>query len=466
MNKTFSLALRNVLRNRRRSITTVLAMIVGINSILLFGGFTRDVTFGLQTDFVRRSGHLQIQRTGYYLYGSGNATSYGIGDYERMIGAIKDDPVLAPKLVAVTPVLTLGGIAGNFAAGTSRTVLAQGILVDDQNRMRQWNDYNLPGPLERIVLSGTAPDAAVIGYGVARVLGLCNEFEIGECPPVPAPASNGAAASLPSDIAALSDLEAPPPGSAAASPRRIEILAASTKGAPNVAAATVVAAERQGVKELDDVHVALHLPLAQRLVYGGDKPQVTAVMLQLHHTDQLPEVRQRVGEILKTQFPQQDLDLLDFAVLNPFYGQTNNMFSTIFGFMFALIGVIVLFVVSNTMSMAIIERTVEIGTLRAMGMRQAGIQRLFVCEGLVLGIIGAAVGVLSAILIAYAVNHAGLWWLPPARVNPVGLTVRVWGQFGLIGASAVALVGVAALSAWLPARRAARIPVVDALRHV
>ncbi|HDR9844882.1 TPA: ABC transporter permease, partial [Burkholderia multivorans] len=71
MTATLMLALRNLQRNRRRSLTTLLAMIVGVSAILLFGGFSRDITLGLQTDFVQRSGHLQIQRRGYFLYGTG-----------------------------------------------------------------------------------------------------------------------------------------------------------------------------------------------------------------------------------------------------------------------------------------------------------------------------------------------------------------------------------------------------------
>ena len=45
---TFMLALRNMQQNRRRSITTLLAMIVGVCAILLFGGFSKDITLGLK----------------------------------------------------------------------------------------------------------------------------------------------------------------------------------------------------------------------------------------------------------------------------------------------------------------------------------------------------------------------------------------------------------------------------------
>jgi len=64
------------------------------------------------------------------------------------------------------------------------------------------------------------------------------------------------------------------------------------------------------------------------------------------------------------------------------------------------------------------------------------------------------------------VNHSGLTWLPPGQVDPVPLTVRVWGETNMIVGTSVGLALVAVVSAWWPARRAARMLIVDALRHV
>jgi putative ABC transport system permease protein len=471
---TFMLALRNLQRNRRRSITTLLAMIVGVCAILLFGGFSKDITLGLQTDFVRRSGHLQIQRHGYFQYGSGNSVAYGIQDYARLIAQLRADPVLSPMIAVLTPTLQFGGIAGNFAAGVSRTVLAQGAVAADQSRMQTWNDYGFPLVLKPYALAGTAPDAAVVGQGVARVLRMCGALHVPECgdgdgdasgAQLAARAAPASAADTPADVLALaSDEAAKQPAVAGAT--HIEVLAANAYGAPNVGGFTVVKAEQQGVKELDDVYLALHLDRAQRLVYGGDTPRVTALELQLHHSAQLPAARERITQLLGGRFEGQPLDLLDFAALNPFYDQTNRMFSMIFGFVFVLIGAIVLFVISNTMSTAILERTVEIGTLRAMGVRRGGIQALFVCEGALLGVVGASLGVLVAFALAFAINHSGLAWTPPARIDSVALTVRVWGEWRLIALTFIGLACVAGLSAWLPARHAARLSIVDALRYV
>ena len=144
---------------------------------------------------------------------------------------------------------------------------------------------------------------------------------------------------------------------------RIEILATNARGAPNVAAVNVLSAEFQGIKEFDDVYVGLHLSQAQRLVYGcgtatGDGDRAAA-----HHTAQIAAARERLEELLTTTFKDEPLDVLDYEKLNPFYGQTLAMFAAIFGFISVLIGAIVLFTVTNTMSMAVVERTAEIGTL-------------------------------------------------------------------------------------------------------
>lgn len=472
--RTLSLALRNLLRNRRRSLTTLLAMVIGAITILLFGGYSRDITYGLQTGYVLRSGHLQILRKDYFLYGSGNPAAYGIADYERVIHVVKENPELAAMVNVVTPMLSLGGIAGNFDAGVSRTVVGSGAVVEDRNRMRRWNDYGLRFNIAPSALTGTAEDAAVIGNGVARVLQLCAPLGVPDCPPPPKrEAPEGARA--PEDIAALAMQEARPrtenparkeASVAARADARIELLAANVHGAPNVASLRVVRAERQGFKELDDMFVGLHLAQAQRLIYGSEKPQATAVVVQLAHTSQIPAARARIETLLATTLKDLPLEVQDFEVLNPFYGQAVAMFGAIFGFMAVLIGAIVLFTVSNTMSMAVMERTVEIGTLRAIGLRRSGIRRLFVCEALLLGLIGALLGVAVSLVLAWLINHSGLTWLPPGQSDRVPLTVRVWGETGMLLGTAAGLTLVAVLSAWWPARRAGKMVIVDALRHV
>ncbi|MCX7293650.1 FtsX-like permease family protein [Janthinobacterium sp.] len=464
----FSLALRNLVRNRRRSMTTMLAMVIGLVSLLIFGGYSRNAILTTQTGYVQYHGHLQIQHKGYFEYGSGNPVAYGIADYQRIVDTVRNDPVLQPMLVIVTPSLRLNGIAGNFSSGISKSIVAAGVVVDEQNKMRKWDDYGSLSQAPPIALGGTPVDSAVIGTGVARLLQMCAPLKLKDCP---SPEETGAVASpastqpaAPADIAALSAQESA--GATTAGATQIELLAANVRGAPNVTSLNVVRAENWGVKEIDDSLIVMHLEQAQRLVFGAAPPQVTAIQIQLAHTAQMPAARARLEQLLATQFKGVPLEILDFEALTPIYKQVIQFFDSIFGFISILIYVIVLFTVGNTMSMAVVERTTEIGTLRAIGQRRGGIRTLFICEGLLLGLVGAAVGILIALPIAYLINHSGLAWAPPGYSYEYPVTVRVWGDNQLMFGTAVSLVVVAVVSAWWPANRAAKLDVVDALRHV
>ena len=102
----------------------------------------------------------------------------------------------------------------------------------------------------------------------------------------------------------------------------------------------------------------------------------------------------------------------------------------------------------------------------ATGLRRAGIRSQFTVEGALIGAIGATVGAVLALVIAALVNRAGFTWIPPGNATAVPLRLDVAGRAALVGATWLGLAIVTTLAALLPANRAARLPVVDALRHV
>jgi putative ABC transport system permease protein len=467
---TFALAARNLLRNRRRSLTTLLAMIVGLVAVLLFGGYRSNITYGMQTGFIQGSGHLQVQHEGYFLDGGDNPAAYGIPGYSRLVEAIRADAVLGPLVNVVTPTLQLGGIAGNFSAGVSRSVMASGLVAEERNRMLAWNEFGMHSYARALPLAGSAPDSVVVGTGVARKLRLCEALRVPGCTQARAPVSADPAAapagagSEPADLLALSGLERA--GEAGAPQTRIEMLAATAHGAPNVASLTPIEARNMGIKALDDVYLAMHLAQAQRLVYGAAPGQATAIQVQLRRTADMPAARARLAVLLAEGFPGEPLEILDYATLNPMYVQSVQFMDSMFGFIAVLIAIIVLFTIGNTMGTAVVERTVEIGTLRAMGLRRAGIRRIFLAEALLLGVAGSCVGVACAMGIAAIINHSGMTWTPPGYSYAYFILVRVWEDPVLLLGSVAGMVAVTVVSAWWPAGRAARMTIVDALRHV
>lgn len=460
----FSLAVRNLLRNRRRSFATFIALVIGSSSILLFNGYRKNIEYTMQTAYVRGGGHLQVQHRDLFLYGSGNAVKYSIAGYQEIMSAITSDEVVGKMVTVVSPTLQFGGVASNAVAGVSRTVVGLGSVAADRNRMRSWNEFQLKEDIPYFALEGAGADAAVVGHGVARVLMLCGPLKIEDCPkPVDEPEAAGP--DLPADIAALAMRDAPAGEATESSTPKIELLASSAGGAPNVVSLEVVRAERQGFKELDELYLMLQFPQAQRLIYGRGEPKATAIMVQLKHNAELEAAKARINVLLAERAPGGPLTVIDFREMNPFFVQTILMFDAIFGFIFILIGSIVLFTVGNTMSTAVMERTVEIGTLRAMGLRRHGVQRLFVTEGMLLGVVGAVSGAALALIVSTVVNALGLTWLPPGSGHELPLLLRVWGETQTIAGTTLGLIAVAAFSAWWPARRASRLVIVDALRH-
>jgi putative ABC transport system permease protein len=445
------------------------AVAAGALALLLFGGFAAYIFAGLETNNVQRIGHLTVFRAGYFLLGAGNPAAYGIDHYRDVIALIERDPVVGPMINVITPTQSLVGIAGNFSGSVeaSKTFLGTGLIPSNRERMRQWDEFRASaGYVPDRRMSDDDPSGGEIGVGLARVLGLCGPLGLHGCPALPAARSfsgetTGAAQRDLTDLAAR-DLAA---GAQGSNPTpQIDLLAATAGGAPNVVQLAVGGAEPQGVKELDDNFVAMPLGLAQQLVYGRGEHKATGIVLQLHRSEDLPAARAR----LTTLFRQKHLDLevRDFGELSPFYGQVKNMFSAIFLFIALVMGVIVLFAVVNTMTMNVMERTNEVGTIRALGVRRAGIRSQFTVEGVLIGAIGATVGAVLALAIAALVNHAGLTWIPPGNATAVPLRLDVAGRAALVGGAWLGLAIVTTLAALLPANRAARLPVVDALRHV
>lgn len=457
---TFKIAFRNIFRNRRRSLMTMSAIAVGGIASLIFGGYMLYTILGFQTVTVQRAGHLTVFRTGYFNFGTGNPAAYGIDDYKQLLALVREDPVLKPMLVVATPTLSVFGIAGNFEADTSKTFFGVGVVPSDRDIMRGWNGYGLGRPGRRSVLADDDPAKGVIGTGVARILGLCERLDLANCPPVPpnrrdtgevpgAPALN-----LPVQEATVRTDEAP----------WLDLLAGTAGGAPNIVRLRVEGAEYQGFKEFDDNYVGLHLDLAQQLLYGRGAPKATGIVIQLRRTEDMGVARAR----LLSLFDQRSLDLevRDFTELTPLYGQVIGLYGSIFSFISVIMGVVVLFTVVNTMGMSVVERTNEIGTVRAMGIRRRGIRRQFLVEGSLLGAFGATAGVILAALIAYAMNNAGLLWTPPGSTQPVPLRIYLSGSMALIVGVWAGLVIVSTVASLLPAMRAAKLPIVEALRHV
>jgi ABC-type lipoprotein release transport system permease subunit len=149
------------------------------------------------------------------------------------------------------------------------------------------------------------------------------------------------------------------------------------------------------------------------------------------------------------------------------FAQLERVAHGIFVAIFVLLGVVG---VANTVLLAAFERTREIGMLMALGMRGTGIQRVFILEGALLGLVGAGVGSLLALVLMVPYATIGLDLSALYGDVDIGYPVkdRIYGALsaGALGAVWLLTAALSALASLYPALRASRQRPAEALRHV
>lgn len=459
----FALASRNLRRNGRRTLLSGLTIVAGVMALLLFAGYVASLLRGIEVETVRTQGHLQISRPGFLRQGSANPSLFAIAQPQQLINSLRQDPVLQPLVRVITPRLHVQGIAGNARSGISRTFIGTGVMPADEHALRQWAADALR-PTATSALDDDVPDGGVLGAGLAEGLDLCHALALPRCEPIVAAAELGAGPRLPDDIARLASAERDDTLASLGSTRpTIDLLAASSSGAPNVVRMQVLGAQRLGMREMDNLFASMPIGLAQRLVDGVDNASATAIVVQLHDTRQLRAARNRIAALLKQS--RVAMELHDFKAVNPRYGQVVHLFGTIFGFVSVLVAVVSMFGIANAIAMSVGERTREIGTLRALGWTRRRIRALFVAEGAILGTGGAIVGLAAAAIVAAVINRLDLSWVPPGHVDAIALRIDLLRHPAAVTLTCAALALLVSLSAWWPAHRASRMEIVEALRH-
>ena len=233
-------------------------------------------------------------------------------------------------------------------------------------------------------------------------------------------------------------------------------------GMANMVSAQVRKLSTRALEDLDNRLVFIPLPLASSLLFPGEEPRATSILLLLKDARDLPPVEARLAELSRQG--KLRLEWRNCWELNPNTVRSIRMMDMFFLFAFCIISVVLVFTIYNTMMMSVMERVREIGAVRAMGLTRSDIIRLFTAEGLLLGFAGGVLGLLLAIGISGIINRAEILYIPPMVTMYAKLQVLVTEAPAVMAASFAGCLLVALLGAFLPARRASRMPVVEALR--
>ncbi|MBI5551025.1 MAG: ABC transporter permease [Desulfobacterales bacterium] len=406
------IALRNLLKNRRRSLVTLMAVAIGFAAVGLFRGYTANTYEGLRQSAIRGEGlgHLTIYKAGWAAHAHGDPQSYMLtpAEIEKIIAVTEADP----HVLLATPQLHVAGLVSN--GRISNIFLAKGVVPADYRTIT--GGMSGMRAMQGQDLSPEAP------FGVLMARDLATQLDM-------PPDSDGV------------------------------IMATTLDGQMNALDIRVSGTYDTGSDATNDKYLLLSYAYAQSL-YDTDRADRLIVLLD----------HWRYTQAARLRFEQQltaagvPCEIKSWEELSLFYSKVKGMFDMIFMFIFLIVLIIVVMSTVNTMGMSVMERTREIGTLRVLGLKRRGISVLFALEGALLGLLGSLCGVVLNLVVWAVIRMAGPSYIPPGVSTPVPLVVNLLPVAMLVLALFLTLLSMAA--AVLPARRAARMELVDALGHV
>jgi putative ABC transport system permease protein len=405
---SLQLAWRNLVRQKRRTLLMGSVVAFGFAAFALAGGFIAQSFDGLKEGTIRSIGHLQVVDRRAVSRSEDATLEFGLKDAGRARAVAARDP----DVEAVLPRIEFVGLATNGA----KSVPYLGLGVD-------------PGPeaqatlARELVVAGRYLSSAdgedvVLGTGLASALGV----KTGD---------------------------------------RITLMATTPDGSLNAVDGVVAGLVDVRIKELNDRYLAAGIGLVSRLVETSETVSKLVIFLR-KDADEKRAADRLERSLSAAGFP---IAIRHWEDLAAFYGQVRLLYIGIFGFVGAVLVVIVILSAAIVMTMSVTERTREIGTLRAIGTRPAGIQKMFLAEGAVLALAGCIAGALVALLIRTILNASGII-LPPPPGATHGLPINVKFYPLAYAAGIAAMVGTMLVASWFPARRASRISIVEALTHV
>jgi len=225
---------------------------------------------------------------------------------------------------------------------------------------------------------------------------------------------------------------------------------------PHIMQIEVTGLFETGMYEYDNSYVFVPIPVAQEI--SGIGQSVTGIEVRTADRWKATEVASALSDTLG--FPYRTLD---------WQAQNQNLFQALkleklgMSVILLLIMMVAAFNIVSTLTMVVADKTREIGILRAMGLRAGSIRRIFLAQGMVIGIVGTGLGLILGVSLALTQAHFKLIKLDQSVYFidhlPVSLQVEDVLLIVLMSLS------IPVLATWYPARQASRLLPVEAIRH-
>jgi putative ABC transport system permease protein len=397
------LATRNLLRHRRRTLIAVSSVAFGIAALVVARGFTEWMFFDFREATIESQyAHVQVTRPGFHEDGASDPFRYLL---PPAAGATAAEGV--PHLRSLAPRLALTGLISRGEATVSFT--GEGIdpakdLTDDRSlRILQGSK-----------LQSTDSSEVLLGRGLGVLLGA----NVGD---------------------------------------NVVLLVNTPRGGINAVDARVAGIFSSVSKAYDDSALLVSIGTARRLLKVQGAHTLLMYLDDTRHTD-------AVAAGLRARLDPKAFEVRTWDQLADFYTRAVALLREQLGVVRLIVVAIILLGIGNTMMMSVVERTGEIGTTMALGVRRRAVLGQFLAEGALIGAVGGVAGLALALLVGGGIGALGIEMPPPPGLTR-GYIARVLFTTPIILEAPILAIATTMLASLYPAWKASRMVIVDAIRY-
>lgn len=411
MSLAASIAISHLLSRRRQTIVSVLGITLGVSFFLAISAMMR----GSENDFMQRlvdnSPHVTVydeyrnprQQPVQIAFPSAIADIHGMKPRTELRGIrqYKEKLALIARRTDLQIAAVLQGQVIASFAGMTRGVSITGVKPEQMKNVSRIEDYFVTGSLDSLSAN---PSGIIIGVGLA------DKFQL----------KMGDKLSITSPSGTI---------------HLMKIVGLFNTGTTNYD-------ESQTFALLNRVQNLLERPnVANRLILKLQDPQQSAVVAH--------QIERELG--YKTQSWQEaSQDLMNLVLIRNLI-----MYSVV-----SAILLVASFGIYNVISTVVLEKTKDIAILKSIGFEARDIERIFLIEGAILGLIGSISGSVLGLTLMYGLSRIAI--KSPFNTTSAFLPID-WSSDQILIAIAFAMLS-ALFAAWLPARKGGRVRPVDILR--
>jgi len=412
MNYIFSLAFRNIGRNRRRTFLAILSVTLSITFILFMKAFVTGFIDSIVRNYTRQEcGHIRITTKKFMDRADFLPVSTSIANPDSIEQLLRTTPQIGEHLSLVTDRFVFGVLLSNHGA----TKPAMAIAGDPKN------EKELSMLYKSIIAGGRYCDGSremIMGYRLAKSL----NYTTGDT---------------------------------------VRVMTQGADFALHMRKFVITGLFRTNINAFDERIFQIGIDDARILLRSGNETQQMIIFLDNYKSADL--VAGRIRNVLADT----TLAVSSWTTYGT-YASIVRMSGRIYDFLYLFIALLGTFIISNIMMMVVLERKKEIGILKSMGMKRRQVMILFLTEGVIMGILGSFAGIIIGTLLNALLSKTGIDFTAMMSTVTMPMDNIIYPKQDLLSTFEMFMIGalVSGIVSVLPSRQAAQLNVVDAIKSV